>query len=49
MGQLVWKVAMEKGLINPVPIDIGIGLGSMQTGTQFPQKGDNPRMLPWTL
>ena len=48
-GQLVWKVAMERCPINLVPIDTRIGLGSMQTGTQFPQKGNDPGMLPRML
>ena len=33
--QLVWGVAMERRLINPVPIDTRTGLG-IHTETQFP-------------
>ena len=48
-GQLVCGVAMEKGPIDSVPTDIGIGHESTQTGTQFPQKSDDLGMPLWTL
>ena len=42
-------VAMESHPINPVPFDTEIGFGSIQTETQFSQRGDNPKVLPWVL
>ena len=48
-GQLVWEVAMEQGPINLDPIATGIGRRNMQIRIQFPQRSDDPGMLPWTL
>jgi len=48
-GRLVWEVAMEQGPINLDLIDTKIARWSMQIGTRFPLRSDNPRMLPWML
>ena len=37
------------GSYGEASINTGIGLESMQTETQFSQRGDNPKMLPWVL
>ena len=49
-GLLVGEVATEPGHISPVPFNTGSVhvRGSMQIGTRFPRKSDNPRILPWT-